>query len=86
MHNIQQVVELYFVSTYQADAQGIRQAFHPKAQITGNFKGQCVDWNLEQFIERIQSKPSAALEGEVYDKKIILMLLILTHLRGYRSF
>lgn len=71
LHNIQQVVELYFMATYHGDVQGIRQAFHPKSQITGHFKEQYIEWDLEQFIAHINSKPSAAVAIEVYDKKII---------------
>ena len=71
MQGIEATVVLYFKGSYEADASKLKRAFHPNAHITGNFKGQIVDWSLEQFIARLQNQPSAAKAGEVYDKKIL---------------
>lgn len=71
MQDIEATIDLYFKGSYEADASKLKRAFHPDAHITGNFKGEIVDWSLEQFIARLESQPSGAERGEMYDKKIL---------------
>lgn len=70
---IQEVVAFYFKGTYHGSEDLLRKAFHPAAHITGNFKGQIVDWTLDDFIARVTTTPTAAQNKEPYEKEITLI-------------
>lgn len=70
---IKEIVEAYFMGAYQGDAKLINQAFHPDAHITGIFNGQYSDWTLAEFIQRVQTSPTAAMRNEPFAKEIISM-------------
>lgn len=64
-------IQLYFNGAYEGDAPQLVQAFHPSARITGSIQGNQYDWSLEDFIERVCSKPTAKDKQEIFDKEII---------------
>ena len=61
----------YFSGTYEANAEKIRGAFHPKAMIAGFFDGKYVEWTLDEFVKRITSQQSAKENNEPFAKKIL---------------
>lgn len=68
---IEKTIQCYFHGTYEADAEKIRSAFHPKAVISGFFDGEYTEWDLEAFIQRVTSQPSQKSNHEVFKKEIV---------------
>ena len=64
-------IQLYFNSTYEGDASQLKQAFHPDARINGSIHGNQFDWPLDDFMQRVCSKPTAKDKQEAFDKEII---------------
>lgn len=70
---ITEIVKSYFLGTYHGDAEKLRNIFHPDAHVTGIFHGQIVDWNLNDFIQRVTSGKSAAENNEKFNKEILFI-------------
>ena len=68
---IDKAIQNYFWGTYEADEEKIRAAFHEKAVISGFFDGAYKEWNLNEFIEAVKSRPSASSQKEAFSKKIV---------------
>ena len=68
---IEETIQNYFWGTYEADGQKIRSAFHEKAIVSGLFDGEYTEWNLDEFIKRVVSRPSPSSLNEVFSKKIM---------------
>lgn len=70
---ISEVVQNYFIGTYEGNEALLRQIFHPDASIGGNLNGVLCHWSVNEFITRILSQPSAAQKNEKFDKQILLL-------------
>src|SRR5688572_6589428 len=70
---IKEIIEAYFRGTYHGDETQLRQAFHPEARITGIFNGVYCDWSLNEFIDRVIAKPTAASKKDLYQKEIVYL-------------
>ncbi|MCD6047130.1 MAG: hypothetical protein K0S08_777 [Gammaproteobacteria bacterium] len=68
---ITQTIQDYFLGAYQGETEKLLRAFHPAAHITGLFKGQYVDWTLNDFIQRVTERPTAADKNDPYQKEIV---------------
>lgn len=68
---VQQVVELYFQTTYHEEASAIKGLFHPTARINGFIAKQFYTWSIDEFVANICARPVAADNNEKYDKEII---------------
>ncbi|WP_051261190.1 nuclear transport factor 2 family protein [Desulfovibrio inopinatus] len=70
---ITQPVLWYFEGTFEADEKKIRRAFHEDAMIVGFFDGKYTQWTLDEFVERVLSRPSQKQSGEPYVKRILAL-------------
>ena len=68
---ITNIVQAYFMGTYEGKEDLLRMAFHSDAHVSGNINGQYHDWTLNDFISRVTCIPTASSKGEKYDKEIL---------------
>lgn len=70
---IQQTVQYYFDGLYHSDIEKLNKAFHPNAQIIGNFQGTLMFNSLEQFLEFVKATPAPSESGEDYEMRIVFI-------------
>ncbi|MBU2547277.1 MAG: nuclear transport factor 2 family protein [Proteobacteria bacterium] len=66
-------IEDYFQGMYHSDAERLRKAFHPQAQVMGHFSDSLVVNTLEQFLKFVAKTPAPSAGGEAYDMRIVSM-------------
>lgn len=71
--SIKNTVQLYFTGTYYGKVDDLIKAFHKDAIITGSINGTIYTWSLDDFIDRVTTKPTAADKNEKFDKEILLV-------------
>jgi hypothetical protein len=72
---IRKAIEHYFQGTYHGDRARMEAAFHPTAVIEGYLEGRIVAEPRDDFIGRIAAAGSGEPRGEVYDKRILKIVV-----------
>jgi hypothetical protein len=69
--SISETVQDYFEGMHFRDIDRLRKAFHPTACLYGYRNGEFTYLQLEQWLGRLESRPTPADVGECFDMKIV---------------
>jgi hypothetical protein len=62
--SVEKVVQLYFDSLYEGDADKMGEVFHPTADLRWQEKGELNVLTVPDWLDRIRKRPSAKSEGK----------------------
>jgi len=62
--SVEKVVQLYFDSLYEGDADKMGEVFHPTADLRWQEKGELNVLTVPDWLDRIRKRPSAKAEGK----------------------
>ncbi|MDQ8729427.1 nuclear transport factor 2 family protein [Bradyrhizobium sp. LHD-71] len=61
---VEKVIQLYFDSLYEGDAETMGEVFHPSADLRWLEKGELQVLNVPDWLDRIRKRPSGKAEGK----------------------
>jgi hypothetical protein len=70
---VEKVINLYFDSLYEGDADKMGEVFHPTADLRWLEKGELQVLKVPDWLERIRKRPSAKSEGKPREDFIVTM-------------
>lgn len=70
---VEKVINLYFDSLYEGDADKMSEVFHPTADLRWVEKGELQVLTVPDWLERIRKRPSAKSEGKPREDFVVTM-------------
>lgn len=70
---VEKVINLYFDSLYEGDADKMAEVFHPTADLRWLEKGELQVLSVPDWLERIRKRPSARSEGKPREDFIVTL-------------
>ena len=68
--SVRTVIESYIEGSFTADTALLKRCFHPKALMSGHYRGELDIGSPQPFYDQLESEPSSESSGEGYQAEI----------------